>query len=94
MPVYLPLLRRLLPSGLQEFLDAAIISGAGTSSSEEPGTSTAGVTPHGPRTFMGGLVLPPCWITPDFLNSLALPADCLIAGNLDTTCEAEAGSDS
>ena len=57
-------------------LDVTILMGATTSLSGEPGTSTGGITPQGPR-IMGAPVLPPCQITPDFLHPLALPADCL-----------------
>ena len=48
--------------------DAAIINGATTSSSEGPRTSTEGITPRGPRIFVGVLEPPPWWITPDFLH--------------------------
>ena len=74
--------------------DAVFITGAATSSSEEPGTSTGGVTPQCPRTFMGVLAPSPHQITLDFLQPLNLPADCLMACDPDSVPEAEAGSHS
>ena len=75
-------------------LDAVIITGAATSSSEEYGTSTGRITPQGPRTFMVALAPPPCWITLDFLHPLNLLANCFMACDLDSTSKTEAGSDS
>ena len=40
--------------------DAAIITGAATSSSERPRTPTRGITPQGPRTLTGVPAPPPC----------------------------------
>ena len=54
--------------------ETTIIPGVTTSSSGEPGTTTGGITPQGPRTCIGALAPPPCQITPDFLHPLALPA--------------------
>ena len=41
-------------------LDTAIITEATTSSSEEPETSNGGITPQGPRIFMGTPAPPHC----------------------------------
>ena len=65
--------------------DATIITGAATSSSEEPGTSAGGITSQGPWTFMGTLAPAPYQITMDFLHLLNLLADCLIACDLDSS---------
>ena len=71
-------------------LDATIITGAASNSSEdlEP---LLGLTLQGPRTFMGALAPPPCWITPDFLHPLNLLTDCLVACDLDSASEVEVG---
>ena len=75
-------------------LDATIITGEAPNSSEGPGTSTSGVAPQGLRTFVGALAPPPHQITSDFVDPLNLPANCLMARDLDQASEVEAGSNS
>ena len=48
--------------------DTATITEAATSSSEGLGTSTGGITPQGPRTFVGALAPSTHQITLDFLH--------------------------
>ena len=72
--------------------DAAIITGAATSSSEEPGTFTGGNSPGSQDLHVGILAPSPHQITPDLLHPMDLPADCLIAGDMDSGSKAEMGS--
>ena len=74
--------------------DAIIITGVTISSWEEPGTSTEGITPQGPRICIGAPTLLSCWITPDFLHPLALPANCLPASDWDSASNTKTESDS
>ena len=74
--------------------DATVIAGVTTSSSEDPGTSTGGITPKGPRICIGVPAPPPCWITHDFLHPLALPADFLTASDWDSASNTKLESNS
>ena len=73
--------------------DAAIIPGVASSSSEEPGTSTRG-NPPGSQDLCGGFSTTTSPDPSDFLHPLHLPADCLIAGDLDSASKAEVESNS
>ena len=73
--------------------DAMIINLATISSQGEPGTSIVGVTPQGPG-FLKALPPPSHQITPEFLHSLALPADCLSDSDQDSLSNTETGSGS
>ena len=53
-----------------------------------------GVTPKGPRTFIGAPAPPPCQITLDFLYPLDLPANCPIVAEMDSASQAEVGNNS
>ena len=68
--------------------DVAVITGVTTSSSGEPGEATL----PSPRAPVGTPA--PCWITPDFLHPLALPAECLSTHDEDLTSGTKMESDS
>ena len=95
MPVYWPSLRRLLSCGLQEFPLWMPLSSLGQPIAHQWNLEPPlGVTSKGPRTFVGAPAPPPCQITLDFLHPLNLLANCLIACDLDSASEADAGRDS
>ena len=89
----MPSPRKLLSSGLQEFLILMLPSSLGQPLAHQRNLEPPQEgNPNRPRTFEEAPTPPPHEITVDFLHSLDLPAICLIADDMDSASEAKAVS--